>query len=86
MVTAVMNGPKHDDCSQVITVPPFVYIGLIAWRERIGVANVRKDSVPDYEGLARMSGRRVEAIFFCAGQGRQIMTRGLSSLHLRVRR
>ena len=41
MVTEVMNDHKHDDCSQVIVVPPFVYIRLAARRERIGVANVR---------------------------------------------
>ena len=44
------------------------------------------DSVPDYEGLARMSGRRVEDILFSAGQGRRIMICGLPSLHLCVRR
>ena len=59
MAMEVMNGPKHDDCSQVIIVSPFVYTGPKVWRELIGVAN-EKDSVPDYEGLARMSGRRVE--------------------------
>ena len=42
MVTEVVNGPKHDDCSQVIVVPPFVYIGLTPWRERIGVPNVSR--------------------------------------------
>ena len=42
MVTEVMNGPKQDDSSQVIIVPLFVYVVLTAWRERIGVANVRR--------------------------------------------
>ena len=42
MVTEVMNGPKHDDCPQVIIVHPYVYIRLTAWQERIGVANVRR--------------------------------------------
>ena len=41
MVAEVMNGPKHEDCSQLIIVPPFVYIGLKAWRDLIGFANVR---------------------------------------------
>ena len=36
-------------------------------------------------GLARISGTRIEAILFSAGQGRRIMTCGIS-LHLRVRR
>ena len=45
-----------------------------------------KDSVPDYERLGRMGGRMVEAILFCAGQGRRMMTCELSSLHLPVHR
>ena len=37
-----MNDPKHDDCSQVIMVTPFVYIGDTAWRERMGVENLKR--------------------------------------------
>ena len=60
--------------------------GIRDAQESRGLGDVYKRQVPDYEGLARMSGNRVEAILFCAGQGRRIMTCGLSSLHLRVPR
>ena len=55
MVTEITNGAKHADCCQVVFVPLFVYIGLTAWRERIGVTNVRRIvflTTRDLEGWA----------------------------------
>ena len=78
MVTEVMNGPKHVDCSKVIVV-------LLSLASDLQLCENESESLL-ITRLARMSGRRIEAILFCAGQGRQIMTYWLSSLHLRVRR
>ena len=67
--------------SSLLLSPSDLQLGENEWgRKR------ENDGVPDYKGFARMSGRRVEAILFSAGQSRRILTYGLSSLRPRVRR
>ena len=85
MVMEVVTLPTDDDYSQVSLVPPF------RLRQRYSLARTNRsqkpqDNVPDYEGPATTSGSRGEAILICPDQGSRIMTAGLSSWHLRVRR
>ena len=74
MAMGVMNGPTDDDYSKHIVVPH----SRLHQSYRLARTNQSRKpeehSVPDYEGLATMSGGRVEAILYCAGQGRRIMT------------
>ena len=77
--------PTDDDYSQDNIVPPFRQHQSYSLA-RTSRSRKPEDSVPDYEGPATTSGSRVEANLFFPDQGRRIMTSGLSSLHLRVRR
>jgi len=82
----VVTRPTDDDYSQVSLVPPFRLHQSYSLARTNQSRKHEKDKFPDYEGPATMSGSRVEAILFCPDQGSRIMTSGLSSLHLRVRR
>ena len=83
MAMEVVTRPTDNDYSQVSLVPPFRLSYSLARRNQ---SEKSVDNIADYEGSATMSGSRVKAILFCPDQGSQIMTSGLSSLHLRVRR
>ena len=77
--------PTDDDYSHVSLVPPFRLHESYSLA-RTNRSKKSEDYIPDYDGPATMSGSRVEAILFCPYQGSRIMTSGLSSLRLRVRR